>query len=291
MPVAMSLIDTHAHLTFPELSAQLDDVLARCARAEVERVITIGTQLDDARRALALCARLSSPRSAPTSTADTGSPTPTGDAETSARPCRVSAAIAFHPHEADKVNDGDIAEMTRLWQQPCVVAIGEMGLDYHYDFADRARQRDVFSRQLSAAFALDKPVVIHCREALDDAIPLLVDHGYARRRVVFHCFTGTADEAERIAHHGWRISFTGVVTFRKSIGLQEIARAYPANRIMVETDAPYLSPVPMRGKHPNEPAHVVHTAQFLAELRGVSFEELADQTTRNAREFFKLKAL
>jgi len=285
----MSLIDTHAHLTFPELSTQLDDVLARCAQAGVEQVITIGTQLDDARQVLALCARLSTSRGIAETSADAGLSTQTGDAETSSRPCRVSAALGFHPHEADNVSEEDLAEMARLWQQPSVVAVGEMGLDYHYDFADRVRQRDAFSRQLAAAFDVDKPLVIHCREALDDAIPLLIDHGYARRRVVFHCFTGTADEAERIAHHGWRISFTGVVTFRKSKELQEIARAYPANQIMVETDAPYLSPVPVRGKHPNEPAHVAHTARFLAELRGVSFEELSDQIMRNATEFFKLQ--
>lgn len=255
----MPLIDTHAHLTYPELSSQIGDVLARCAAVDVDHVITVGTDLADARAALELTGRF---------------------------PDRVSAAVGFHPHEADKVSEADIAEMAGLWRDPKVVALGEMGLDYHYDFADRTKQRAVFAGQLQAGLGIDKPIVIHCREALDDAVPILLEHGFAGRRVVFHCFTGTAEDAQRIAEHGWRISFTGVVTFKKSAWLQAIARDYPADQLMVETDAPYLSPDPVRGKRPNEPSYVAHTARFLAALRGVSFEALADQTTRNARAFF-----
>ena len=202
-------------------------------------------------------------------------------------------AAGVHPHEAGKVagadaDPPDLVEMVALWRDEKVVALGEMGLDYHYDFADRAVQRRVFTEQLALAAPFDKPIIIHCREALDDVIPILVDHGFSGRRVVFHCFTGTADEAARIAEQGWRISFTGVVTFKKSSELQAIARAYPADRLMIETDSPYLSPEPVRGKRPNEPSHLVHIARFLAGLRGESVEEVSAATRANTVEFFGL---
>jgi len=257
------LIDSHAHLTYPELSGQVEQVLHRAEQAGVETVITIGTDVLDARQAVAL---------------------------TTQYPGRVFAGAGFHPHHAERVAADDLREMAQLWQNAGVVALGEMGLDYHYDFAERSVQRKVFVQQLEAARPIDKPVVIHCREALDDCAAMLVDRGFERRRVVFHCFTGTEAEAARIAEHGWRISFTGIVTFPKSQELQAIAREYPADKLMIETDSPYLSPVPVRGTKPNEPAFVAHTAQFLARLRGVSLDDLAERTSRNTREFFGLTA-
>lgn len=255
----MGLIDTHAHLTFPELSGQIDDILARCREAGVDRVITVGTDLADARHALELADRF---------------------------PEQVFVAAGFHPHEADKVSDDDLAAMADIWQDDRVVGLGEMGLDYHYDLADRDKQKHVFERQLASAIDRDEPIIIHAREAFADTERSLLDHGFADRRVVFHCFTGTADEAARIAGHGWRISFTGIVTFKKSQWLQEIAKAYPAEKLMVETDAPYLSPMPFRGKYPNEPSRVAHTAGFLAKLRGTPFQQFAEQTTTAAKAFF-----
>ena len=255
----MGLIDSHAHLTFPELRNQVDDILDRCATSGVDAVITVGTDLADARAAVNLANR------------HTGT---------------VYAAVGFHPHEAAKVQAVDIDGMVDIWNDPCVVGLGEMGLDYHYDFAPHETQREVFAKQLELAASLDKPVVIHNREALDDTIALLSDHGFRDRRVVFHCFTGSAEDAERIAGHGWRISFTGIVTFKKSAWLQEIAKGYPADRLMIETDSPYLSPVPVRGKHPNEPSYVAHTARFLADLRGESFATFAEKTESATRVFF-----
>jgi len=257
----MGLIDSHAHLTFPELVGQVDDVLARCEKAGVERVITIGTDIADARLAVELAKRY---------------------------PERIRAGAGFHPHEADRTTDSDLDALAELWNNPAVVALGEMGLDYHYDYADRKNQRRVFTRQLDMAIDYDKPIVIHCREALDDCLPILVDHGFTNRRVVFHCFTGTRDEAERIAGKGWRISFTGIVTFPRLTELQEIARTYPADQLMIETDSPYLSPVPVRNKRPNEPSHVAHTARFLAELRGERYEDFVATTRENTRFFFDL---
>jgi TatD DNase family protein len=201
---------------------------------------------------------------------------------------RVHAAAGIHPHQAGKVATDDLRELSDMWHSGSVVAAGEMGLDYHYDFADRGVQREVFATQLAAVRALSIPVIIHSREAFDDTVGLLEAHGFRDRRVVFHCFTGTAEEAARVAEHGWRISFTGIVTFRNSRDLQAIARAYPLDRLMVETDSPYLSPEPLRGRHPNEPANAVHVARFLSELRGEDFGELCRRTARNTIEFFGL---
>ena len=257
----MGLIDTHAHLTFPELRDQVDAVLARCDEAGVERVITIGTDLDDARNAIALARKY---------------------------PGRIHAAVGVHPHEAGKVSEADLKAMIALWDDAVVVGLGEMGLDFHYDFADRDVQKKVLACQLVAARDRSQPLVVHCREAFAEMLPMLLEHGFEQRPVVFHCFTGTADEALKIAEHGWRISFTGIVTFPRSTELQEIAKIYPKNSLMVETDSPYLSPVPVRGRKPNEPAYVAHVAAFLAQLRGVSVEELTEQTRRNSIAFFGL---
>jgi TatD DNase family protein len=256
------IIDTHAHLTMAPLAADVAGVLARAAAAGITHVITVGTDLADSRRAVSL-AQAHAP---------------------------VSAVVGIHPHEAAKVAPDAYAELRALLGQSKVVALGEIGLDYHYDFSDRASQHAVFKAQLDLAADADRPLVIHCREAIDDAVTLLHERGFDGRRVVFHCFTGTRDEARRLADHGWRISFTGVVTFRKSQELQAIAREYPAEQIMLETDAPYLSPEPVRNRRPNEPAFVRHTAEFLAGLRGAPLDAFIAQTTRNAATFFGLQA-
>lgn len=254
----MILIDSHAHLTFDVLRCDLDAVLARAAEAGVEHVITVGTDLADSRRAVDIASQRS----------------------------EVSAVVGIHPHEAAKAGPDDLDALELLLAEPDVVGIGEIGLDYHYDFSDRGSQRRIFEAQLELARRYDHPLVIHCREAVDDALADLVAAGFANRPVVFHCFTGAPDEAARIAERGWRISFTGVVTFRKSTGLQAIARAYPADQLMLETDCPYLSPEPKRNVRPNEPALLIHTARFLADLRGVELDAFAAQTTANTKAFF-----
>lgn len=254
------LCDTHAHLTFDPLQHDLPDVLARARGAGVSRIITVGTTAADSTRAV----------------------------ETAAAEPDVWAVVGIHPHEAARATDADVQAVRSLCAAPKVVAVGETGLDYHYDFSDRPSQKRLFAAQLSIAKELDLPLVVHCREAVDDAVAILHQEGFDGRPVVFHCFTGTAVEAERIAAHGWRISFTGIVTFQNAAELQGLARRYPADRLMLETDAPYLSPVPVRSVRPNEPAHLVHTARFLAELRGESFETLASRSAENARVFFGL---
>ena len=257
----MGLIDSHAHLTSKELIDQSAAVLERCAAAGVEAVITVGTTVSDVQEALRLAAR------------EAG---------------QVFVAAGIHPHEAGHCSPADVEALAVLWKSPSVVAIGEVGLDYHYDFADRETQRRSFAAMLVRAANVDLPLVIHCREAQEDTIALLLEHGFAGRRVVFHCFTGTGEDARRIAEHGWRVSFTGVVTFKKAGELREIARTYPLDQLMIETDSPFLSPEPVRSVRPNEPVHVVHVARFLANLRGVAFEDLVSHTRRNTRAFFGL---
>ncbi len=254
------LVDSHAHLTYDELRNDLDSVLARARAVGVEQVITIGTHPPDWERVIEL---ISSHRG-------------------------LFAALGVHPHHAGRVSNADLSTLATLMKRPGVVAFGEMGLDYHYDFSDRLSQQRVFDAQLLLARERDLPVIIHSREAVADTVAALDEHGFAGRSVVFHCFTGTRDEAALIAAHGWRISFTGVVTFKKSTELQAIAAEYPPDQLMLETDAPYLSPEPVRNVRPNEPAHLRHTAEFMSQLRRVELAGLADQTTANARRYFAL---
>ncbi len=256
----MQLIDSHAHLTSDTLSSHVEDVMQRAHDAGVSKVITIGCDAADSES----CVRLASGRS------------------------DVYCSVGVHPHEAAKVADEDWDRLAVLTSESCVVAIGELGLDYHYDFSDPTSQQRVLDQQLTWAATLDYPLVVHCREAYDDVEAALINHHFKDRPVVFHCFTGTEAEAHRIAANGWRISFTGIVTFKGSTELQSIARAYPFEHLMLETDAPYLSPTPVRHVRPNEPAHVIHTARFLAELRSVPFDKLAAQTTSNTAAFFAL---
>ncbi|GJM23998.1 MAG: hypothetical protein DHS20C16_04130 [Phycisphaerae bacterium] len=257
----MQLIDSHTHLTNGALSADVEGVMQRSHDVGVSKVITIGCDASDSEA----CVRLANARS------------------------DVYCTVGVHPHEAGKVVDGDLDRLAALIDEARVVAIGELGLDYHYDFSDRDSQKNVLDSQLAWAAELDYPLVVHCREAYDDTEAALIKHGFKDRPVVFHCFTGTKDEAHRIASNGWRISFTGIVTFKGSTELQAIARAYPGEHLMLETDAPYLSPTPIRHIRPNEPAHMVHTARFLADLRGTSLEALAAQTTNNTCAFFGLR--
>ena len=248
----MGLIDSHAHLTDERFRDCIGEVLDRAADAGVEHVISIATDMADAGRVLDLAR--------------------TDD--------RVSAAVGIHPHEAAKATRSDWARYESLIHNSSLVALGEMGLDYHYDFSDQPTQQHVFERQLEIALSTDLPIVIHSREAHDDTVATLTRHGYVGRPVVFHCFTGTSEHAAEIADNGWRISFTGVVTFKNSGALQLIARDYPIDRLMVETDSPYLSPAPVRHIRPNEPAHLAHTARFLAALCDMTLEEFKAWTSR-----------
>lgn len=255
----MTWIDSHCHLTYDALAGQLEDVLNRATAAGVTDCVSIATDLDDAERVLAL----------------------------SARHANIHSVAGIHPHEAGKVPDDWKDRLSAVVARDDVFAVGEMGLDYHYDFADRGDQKRVFEAQLELAAQVKKSIVIHCREAQADALEILAAAA-PTSPVVFHCFTGTLAEAEQLITAGYWISLTGVVTFRKSEELREVARRIPADRLMVETDAPYLSPEPVRNKRPNEPAHVGHTARCIAAARGEDVEAFATRVRENTIRFYGL---
>ncbi len=253
------MIDSHCHLTFDGLRGQVGAVVDRAAAAGVTACVTVAQDLADTEAALALSAEYSS----------------------------IHVVAGVHPHEAGKVaEDWDVALRAQA-RRDDVFAVGETGLDYHYDFSDRPSQMRVFRRQLEIAVGVGKPVVIHCREAHGDTIKLLAEHPRLPA-VVFHCFTGSEAEAAEIVASGYWISLTGVVTFKRSEALRAVARMVPADRLMIETDSPYLSPEPVRQIRPNEPAHLVHTAACIAQERGMTLSELGALTEANTRRFFGL---
>jgi TatD DNase family protein len=251
------MIDSHCHLTYDKLHPQLDAVLQRATAAGVHRIITIGTTVADAHRAIAVC------KDHP----------------------NVRCAVGIHPHHSAEATDADLATLRTLEHDPHVLALGEMGLDYHYDFSPRDRQKHIFLAQLQLAREANRPIVIHCREAVDDCLAILND--FPELTADFHCFTGTKDEARRILDRGHLLGFTGILTYKRSDDLREIARTIPADRMLVETDAPYLAPEPVRKHKANEPSFVIHTAATLAQVRRTTVEEIDRLTTQNVRRFFR----
>ncbi|MCS7033631.1 MAG: TatD family hydrolase [Phycisphaerae bacterium] len=249
------MVDTHCHLTDPRLLQQIDAVLARAAAAGVNRMITVGTSIADARATIDLCTR---------------------------HP-QLRCAVGLHPNYCQDAQPDDVAVLRDLQVSPTVVALGEMGLDYHYDFCPRDRQRRFFQAQLALAAELRRKVVLHCRDAVSDTLAILQDYPVTG---VFHCFTGTPSDAEAILAAGHWISYTGVITFRKNQALRDCIRMTPRDRLMVETDAPYLAPEPFRSRKVNEPALVVHTAAVVARQWGATPEEVDQITTANAARFF-----
>ncbi|MFO0838640.1 MAG: TatD family hydrolase [Phycisphaerae bacterium] len=262
------LIDSHCHLTSPELHSQVDAVVRRAADAGVKRLLTVTTDPADARDGLALVQRFDA----------------------------VSVIAGIHPHEAGKCGDEHLAELSALQHGESlapelarrIVAVGETGLDFHYDFATPQRQEQVFRRQLELAVAVGRPVVIHARKAEDRCCDVLADYPALVGRVVFHCFSGDLPMARRILDMGLFLSFTGVITFRNADALREVVRFAPHERVLLETDAPYLSPEPMRKIRPNEPALLVHTAQRMADIRGESLKSTAEAASQATQRFFGL---
>ena len=222
-------------------------------------IITIGTDADDSRSAVELATRLPG----------------------------VWASVGIHPHAADRADANALAEIRRLAAEPRVVAIGETGLDFHYDNSPRAAQRTSFAAHLDMGRALDLPVVVHCREADDDVRALLREAGTGTRGVL-HCFSAGRELLDDSLELGWYISFAGMITFRR-FGGEDLVRAVPDDRILTETDSPYLAPVPHRGKT-NEPALVVHTTRRAAEIRDVDPDLFAARCAANARDLFRLPA-
>jgi TatD DNase family protein len=285
------LIDTHAHLDFPDFEKELDLILERAAKAGVTRVITIGTTVEGSRRAVTLAERYPN----------------------------VFATIGIHPSNADSADDNCIAQLRELAASPRVVALGEMGLDYHrlpgaamrrgpfnndalraigfvstelpgesqadfFDVQYKARQAEIFQQQLELATELGLSVVIHERDAWADTLDLLAPYN-GRVRAVFHCFGKSIDQARVLIAEGHLVSFTGIVTFKNAQVVQDCAAQVPADAFMVETDCPYLAPAPHRGKR-CEPSFARITAEKIAALRDESLEQIAAETTKTAETFF-----
>lgn len=282
------LIDTHAHLDYPDFANDLPAIIEAARAAGVTRIITIGTGVQSSRRAVDLAERFDN----------------------------IHAVVGLHPTNVDEEPGDWLAEIRQLASHPKVAAIGETGLDYHrlpsenlastpaisalqaetpedtqaaiIDGAYKAAQAEAFAAQLDLAAELGLNVVIHQRDAWDDTLQILKNHT-GRLRGVFHCFGNTPDQAREILALGHLVSFTGIVTFKNAEPVREVVAAIPADAFMVETDCPYLAPVPHRGKR-CEPAHTRLVAEKIAEVRGVSLNEIATATTRTAESFFRLRA-
>jgi len=251
------IVDSHCHLDFPDFANELDAIVGRARAAGVERMVTISTRVARQAELLAIAERFDD----------------------------VYCSVGTHPHYAHEEPDVTAADLVARTHAAKVVALGEAGLDYHYDNSPREAQERGFRTHIAAARETGLPLVIHTREADDDTARILEEEiGKGAFPAVLHCYTGGPYLARRAIALGLFISFTGILTFKNSTALRAIAAELPADRILVETDAPYLAPARFRGKR-NEPSFVVETAKVLAEARGVSFEEIAQQTTAN---FFRL---
>ena len=252
------LIDTHCHLDFPDFAPERDAVVARAKAAGLGRIITISTKVAEFPAISAIAEAYD----------------------------EVYCTVGTHPHEAHVEAEASVEQLVDLASHPKCVGIGEAGLDYHYDRAPRDLAARVFRTHIAAARKTGLPIVIHARDADDDIAAILEDEmAKGPFKALLHCFTASQRLAERAIAIGLFISFSGVLTFKKSEELREIARSVPQDRLLVETDAPFLAPVPFRGKR-NEPAFVAETAKVLADVRGMSQSDLAALTTRNALGLF-----
>jgi TatD DNase family protein len=251
------LVDSHCHLDFPDFASELDAVVERARGAGIGRMVTISTRVRRHAQVLAIAEKFPD----------------------------IFCSVGTHPHNAHEELDIDAKALVKIAQHPKVVAIGEAGLDYHYDNSPRDAQEQGFRQHIAAARETGLPLVIHSREADADMTRILKEEtGKGAFPAVLHCFTGGRDLAFAAVDLGHYVSFTGILTFKNSQSLRDIAAALPAERVLVETDAPYLAPLPFRGKR-NEPSYVVETAKVLATTLGVSMEEITRQTTEN---FFRL---
>jgi TatD DNase family protein len=253
----VSLIDSHCHLDSAEFNDDREEVIHRALAAGVEHMLAIGT--------------------------GNGPPDLEAGVRMADQYSAFYATIGIHPHDAAKAVPDDFKRLGDLLAHPKALAIGEIGLDYHYDFSPREIQKSVFIQQMEIAAQAGKPIVIHTREAWDDTLALIEQH-WTPHGIggIMHCFSGGPEEARRALDLGFYLSFGGIVTFPKALAVQEAAKTAPRDRILIETDAPYLAPAPKRGKR-NEPALMVHTARKLADLRGESYEDVCNATSENFR--------
>ena len=253
------MIDSHCHLDNKAFAADQDAAIERALQAGVKHLLAIGT--------------------------GDGPPDIESALRLAERHPFMRATVGVHPHDAAKATPETFVRLRELTRHPTVVAFGEIGLDYHYDFSPRDVQQAVFIQQMEIASEAKLPLIIHTREAWPDTFALIEKHWPESQGGVFHCFSGGPEEMHRAVSLGFHLGFGGVLTFPKSDAVREAARLAPSGRLLVETDAPYLAPVPFRGKR-CEPAHVMHSAQKLAEIRGLSLEDVDRLTTENFERLF-----
>lgn len=256
------LIDSHCHLSFKDYpSEEIPDLLKRAAANYVTTLINIGAgdAFEGNAAALDLAQKYSN----------------------------IFCTVGIHPHDAKIVDAGMVRQIEEMAKNPKVVAIGEIGLDFHYLHSPQDIQENVFQQFIELAKKVDKPIMIHDRDALDRTHDILRSHQIPIGRIMIHCFTGTMELAKKYLALGCLISFTGIITFKKADELREVVKMVPLDQMLIETDSPFLTPDPFRGKR-NEPAHVRLVAEKVAEIRGISLEEVAKQTTQNAIRFFNL---
>ena len=253
----MRLVDTHSHLDFEELASDLEQVLLRAAQKGVVHIITVGISMETSEKAISLSSNLD----------------------------QVSATVGIHPHGAHAITEGERRLLLEWLSLPEVVALGEIGLDYYRNYQPRDLQRKCFAAQLDIAVQAQKPVVFHIREAFDDFFEIVSPLTTKISGGIVHCFSGDWEIAKRCFDLGFFISIPGVVTYPKATTLQDVVKRSPLDRLLIETDAPFLAPHPYRGKT-NEPAFVFYTAQKIAEIRGEGLEKIAEITTQNAVRAF-----
>ena len=254
------LIDSHCHLDDPRYDADREEMTQRAREAGIAHFVTIGCDLETSRAAVTLAEQ---------------------------HPF-ISATVGVHPHEVKRIEAGWYDALQALATSTRVVAYGEIGLDYHYDHSPRDVQRERFREQVRLAHALNLPLVIHTREAQEDTMTILREENAAEVGGVFHCFAGDAWLAKDALDLGFSLSFSGIITFQNATMLRDIVKTVPLDRILIETDSPYLTPVPYRGKR-NEPAYVRYVAEKIAELHGLSVPEVEEATTQNTKRLFRIK--
>jgi TatD DNase family protein len=254
------LIDSHCHIDDARFDVDREAMMIRARAVGVAHFVTIGCDIETSRAAVALAQKHSF----------------------------IAATVGVHPHEAKRIEPGWYDELRSLARSQGVVAYGEIGLDYHYDHSPREIQRLRFREQVQLAHELRLPIVIHTREAQEDTIAILKEEKAHKLGGVFHCFSGDAWLAKDALDLGFYLSFSGVITFQNASMLRDIVNTVPMDRVLVETDAPYLTPVPHRGKR-NEPAYVRHVADKIAELHGLSVEQVEDATSQNTKRLFNIK--
>ena len=258
----MTLFDTHAHIDQEEFDGDRDGLIGRARSAGLEGIVAVGCTAEASAKCLALAERFD----------------------------LVHAAVGIQPNYCAEAAEGDWDRVVELASRPGVVAIGETGLDRHWDFTPFDVQQDFFDRHVRLARKRKMPFVVHMRDCDDDIMAMLREaHRAGPLSGIMHSFTGDAAMAAECVEMGLHVSFAGMVTFKKSQALREVAATIPNDRILIETDSPYLSPHPLRAKRPNEPGYIVHTAECLAEVRGVTVEQFAEQTTANARAVYGLE--